>query len=81
MQKKNGNIVVDISYDEIPWYRKRWFIVLCVLFFIPAAIGISFTGNVYMQRKDGTVLQYAKSFKWFTVALFAWLCIMAFMRP
>lgn len=48
------------SYDQVPFYRKRWFFVLTILFFIPAGLAIAFTGEVYLL-KDGTVMKYPQS--------------------
>lgn len=47
------------SYDQIPWYRKNWFAVLCFAFFPPALLPILLTGDIYYQRK-GEVQCYSK---------------------
>ncbi|MCL2636044.1 MAG: hypothetical protein FWD50_05380 [Betaproteobacteria bacterium] len=39
------------SYDQVPWFRKRVFVVLCCLFFLPAAIAIALTGEIYMLQQ------------------------------
>ncbi len=46
------------TYDEVPWYRKRWVFVLTLLFFIPAGLVIAFSGEVYLLSK-GTVMKFA----------------------
>ncbi len=35
------------SYDDVPWYRKRWFFALSLLFCIPVGAFIGLTGDVY----------------------------------
>ncbi|HEY9843710.1 MAG TPA: hypothetical protein V6D23_24780 [Candidatus Obscuribacterales bacterium] len=52
----------DLSYDEIVWYRKRWFVVLTVLLFMPATIVIAATGDIYLKRSDG-VYVYSRQMK------------------
>lgn len=44
---------VNLSYENIPWFRKRWFVVITMLIFCPATILICLTGEVYAKRKDG----------------------------
>jgi len=41
------------DYSQVPWYRKRWFGVMCVLFFPPGLLYTLITGNLYYQKKDG----------------------------
>jgi hypothetical protein len=56
---KNEFIKTDLSYDDVPWYRKRWFMVVSALIFMPATIGIALTGEVYAKRNDG-VYRYSQ---------------------
>jgi hypothetical protein len=56
------------SYDQVPWCRRRWFIVLSVLIFVPVAIVIAFTGDIYMMQK-GQVKAFPKSQKWVLLAI------------
>ena len=37
------------AYDDVPWYRKNWFAIVCGLFFTPALLPVVLTGNVYYQ--------------------------------
>ena len=62
---------IDISYDQIPWYRKRWFIVVTILLFAPATILICATGDLYAKR-DGSVYKYSKTIRmlYLVVAVF-----------
>ncbi|XZG71561.1 hypothetical protein ACTSKR_06805 [Chitinibacteraceae bacterium HSL-7] len=49
----------ELAYSAVPWYRRRWFVVLTILLFVPATIGIALSGPVYAQRKDG-VYEYSR---------------------
>ncbi len=42
---------LDISYDQTPWYRRRWFVGLSILFFMPLTLGLVISGDVYLKRK------------------------------
>ncbi|WP_347906015.1 hypothetical protein [Pseudomonas purpurea] len=43
---------INTPYDQLPWYRKRWFVLITLLLFPPAAITIALTGKVYAQSDD-----------------------------
>ena len=47
---------VDADYTQLPWYRKRWFVVLTLLLFAPATVLIAATGDLYALRSDGVYL-------------------------
>ena len=47
-----------ISYDQVPWYRKNWFAILCFLIFMPALFLVLLTGNVFYVRA-GQVRRYS----------------------
>ncbi|WP_462383107.1 hypothetical protein [Pseudomonas sp. Marseille-QA0892] len=40
-----------LCYDEVPFYRRRWFLLLTMLFLLPATIAIPLTGEIYAQSK------------------------------
>jgi hypothetical protein len=61
------------SYDDVPTYRKRWFFVLCILFFIPAGIVVAATGDVYTLSK-GKVMKLPAGTK--TMLIVAWSAIL-----
>lgn len=44
-------IKVDIDYSQVPFYRRRWFICVSVLCFMPAALIIALTGEVYLKSR------------------------------
>lgn len=39
------------TYAQVPWFRRRWFIVLMMLTFSPVASVIAMTGSVYFDKK------------------------------
>lgn len=41
-----------LSYEKVPVYRRRWFILLSLLVFLPATILIALTGDVYAKKGD-----------------------------
>lgn len=67
------------SYDDVPWYRKRWALVLMAFFFMPAALIIAFTGDVYLY-KDNKVQKYPKNFKFFLLTIFVLMVIIQLLR-
>lgn len=46
-----------LSYETVPIYRKRWFVLLTMLFCLPVTILIALTGDVY-AKKDATVYKF-----------------------
>ena len=49
-------------YADVPWYRRRWVLLLIALVFPPAAALIAWTGDVhYLSR--GTVKTFPKSLR------------------
>lgn len=59
---------VYTSYDQVPWFRKRWFLVLCAVIFMPIAVVIAFTGDIYMNQ-GGQVKAFPKNQKWVILAV------------
>jgi len=45
-----------VNYSSIPWYRRRWSLVLMVLLFMPAALIVLLTGDTHYKSK-GAVFQ------------------------
>lgn len=43
---------IRVSYSEIPVYRKRWFVLLSLLTFLPATILIALTGDIYAKKGE-----------------------------
>lgn len=68
-QKPAGNSPqVYTAYDQVPWFRKRWFLVLCAIIFMPVAVVIAFTGDIYMFQ-GGEVKPFPKNQKWVLLAV------------
>ena len=42
---------INTPYAELPWYRKRWFLLISLLLFTPIAVVVALTGDVYAQSK------------------------------
>jgi hypothetical protein len=47
----------------VPWFRQRWFAVICFFIFSPALVFLLATGDVYYE-KDGQVRPIAKYAKY-----------------
>lgn len=67
------------SYDQVPWYRRRWALVLAAFVFMPIALVIAFTGDVYFV-KDRKVQTFPKSFKFTLLIIFAVLVMIQLSR-
>jgi hypothetical protein len=67
------------SYNSVPTVRKRWFFVLCILFFIPAAIVIAATGEVYALSK-GEVMKFSSGHKTMIIVGWSALLVMNVLR-
>ena len=37
------------SYDDVPWFRRQWFLWLLILIFIPAMVLIALSGDVFAK--------------------------------
>lgn len=43
------------DYGLVPWYRRRWFVLLSLVFVSPVAGLLAATGELYYQGGDGSV--------------------------
>ncbi len=43
--------LLDIEYEQTPWYRRRWFIGLSMLLFMPLTLCLVASGDVYIKRE------------------------------
>lgn len=50
------------DYAQVPWFRKRWFVICCLLIITPVAGIIAATGDLYYSQK-GEVKVFPKSAK------------------
>ena len=62
--------VMYAEYSQVPWFRKNWFAVVCLLIFMPALLFILITGDIYYEKK-GQLLTYGKGAKTFLIILSA----------
>lgn len=45
------------NYSEVPFHRKRWFMVVSILLFIPLTLIIALSGDIFLL-KDGKIYRY-----------------------
>lgn len=61
---------------SIPWFRKRWFAVLCVITITPIASVVALTGDVYYKNAAGSTVVLPKNYKnTMVAAAFPWLLV------
>ena len=51
------------SYSQVPWFRRRWFILLAALTVSPVAGLLAATGDLFYAAKDGAVKTLPANFK------------------
>lgn len=42
--------LLDIDYDATPWYRRRWFLIVSIVVFMPLALALLVSGDIYFKR-------------------------------
>jgi hypothetical protein len=52
-----------VATPSIPWFRKRWFAVLCMITITPIASLLALTGDVYYKNKAGSTVTLPKNYK------------------
>lgn len=57
------------SYDQVPWYRKRWLVILSAVIFMPVTLLIAFTGDIYFE-KEGQLQTVPKQSKYVLLGIF-----------
>lgn len=72
--RANSNHETYTSYSQVPWYRKVWFAVACVLLFMPLFLVIAFTGEIYFVRK-GELQTLPKKNKFIILGIFVVLVL------
>lgn len=58
------------DYAQVPWFRRRWFLLLALVFVSPVAAVLAATGELYYQGSDGSVKRMADSIKNFKLSLY-----------
>ena len=80
----SGNSTATASVGatpSIPWFRKRWFAVLCMITITPIASLLALTGDVYYKNKAGSTVTLPKNYKTaMMLGTFPWL-FMTFGGP
>jgi hypothetical protein len=55
-------VVVTGVYGAVPWFRRRWFLILCILSIAPIAAVVALTGEIFYSAK-GAVKPFQKNIK------------------
>lgn len=59
-----GNATAAVpAIAVIPWFRKRWFAVLCVITITPIASLLALTGDVFYKNAAGSTVALPKNYK------------------
>lgn len=69
-----GPIAADAlpsAYHQVRWFRRRWFLIVCLLTIAPIAALIALTGEMYYASK-GVVKTLPKNFKTSVLVLSAY---------
>jgi hypothetical protein len=48
---------LDLEWENVAFYRKWWFMIICWLFFVPLIFVIDLTGKIY-RRIDGKTYSF-----------------------
>jgi hypothetical protein len=56
------------AYSQVPWYRRRWFLIICILTVAPVVGVVALTGKMFYLSK-GTVKTFPEGFKLVAVLL------------
>jgi uncharacterized membrane protein YvbJ len=67
------------NYAQVPWFRKRWFAIVCIVLFMPAFLLIAFTGDVYYEKK-GELKTIPKRSRFIVLAIFVGMVILQLMK-
>jgi hypothetical protein len=64
MAAASGVAVADppSAYSQVPWYRRRWFLIVSLMTIAPIAAVVALTGPMYYDAK-GVVKTFPKNFK------------------
>lgn len=61
---------------KAPWFRRRWFVLLCLVTVTPIASLLAMTGDVHYVGKDGKPTVYSKEIKkGLMIATLPWLIL------
>jgi len=71
------------SYSQVAFYRRQWFVFLCLLLIIPLGIIIMLTGDVFVLSKaganKGSVMKYSGKTKkkWIFNFVLLWIVVLS----
>lgn len=51
------------NYEDVPWFRKYWFVLTMLLLFIPGMVLIAATGDYY-QKPNGKMRKQSNARVW-----------------
>ena len=54
------SVPVGIAASTVPWFRKRWFVLLCLVTITPIASLLAMTGNIHYTGRNGTPTVFPK---------------------
>lgn len=76
--KTTANVVTATTlsdYAAVPWFRRRWFIAICIATLTPIASIIALTGEIFYDSK-GAVKQLPKNYRLgIMIASLAWVAM------
>jgi hypothetical protein len=62
-----------LGYAAVPWFRRRWFVLICLVTITPVASILAMTGETFYNSKD-EVKQFPKNVKTgLMIATFVWI--------
>jgi hypothetical protein len=65
--------VLGTDYSVVPWFRRRWLVLICLISITPIASILAMTGDVFYQTK-GNVKVFPKNIKTgLMIATLPWL--------
>jgi hypothetical protein len=41
---------LNVDYNEVPFFKQRWFLILLIVLFPPGLIFVGFSGNIYLLK-------------------------------
>ncbi|PUA19165.1 hypothetical protein C7W93_04530 [Glaciimonas sp. PCH181] len=66
-------------YADVPWFRKRWFAVVCIVLFSPAFFALAFTGDIYFE-KNGGLQTMTRNTKFLVLGICIFFVVIRLMR-
>ena len=60
---RTANDIAQLGYAAVPWFRRRWLVLLCLVSFTPVASYLAWSGDVFYQVKGGEVKTFPANVK------------------